>query len=170
MRPEAAALLRRWREVAAAAALALAGLWLSARGGPFWGALGATLAAAGAGLVWIGLRRLRFRPSGDAPGVVEIVEGQIGYFGPGYGGYAALSDVTELRLVEAQGRRAWAIAQEGGFALFIPVEAEGALALFDAFASLPGLDPATLIAALDRPGPPDRLLWRRDGRLRLPEA
>lgn len=168
LRPGAAAALRRWREVAAGLLVALAGLWLAGRGGVFLGALGALAALAGAGLAWTGLRRLRFAQPGAAPGVVEILEGQIGYLGPGYGGYAALSELVELRLVEARGRRAWRLAQEGGPPLFIPVEAEGAAALFDVFASLPGLDPAVLIAALEAPGVPDRLIWRRGGPRRLP--
>jgi hypothetical protein len=167
LRPDAAAALHRWREVIAAVVLAGAGVWLAWRGGWFYGALGGLTAVAGAGMAWTALRRMRFAQGGVGPGVVEIVEGQIGFLGPGYGGYAALSDLTELRLVEAQGRRAWRLAQDGGPPLFIPVEAAGAEALFDVFASLPGLNPAGLIEALERPGAPDRLLWRRGGGPRL---
>ncbi|MCL4188740.1 MAG: hypothetical protein KJZ85_14130 [Rhodobacteraceae bacterium] len=168
LRPGAAAFLTRNRELLAAAGVAAAGLWLALRGGPFYGVLGGLAVLAGAGLAWIGLRRRRFAQAGAGPGVVEVLEGQVTYFGPRYGGAAALSDLTEVRLLERAGRRVWRLAQDGGPPLFIPVEAAGAEALFDLFAALPGLDAGALIAALARPGTPDRLLWRRGAGPALP--
>lgn len=165
-----AAALRRHREAIAGAALALAGGWLVLRGGLFYAGLGLVVAAAGAGLVWDGLRRLRFGQKGAAPGIVELLEGQIAYLGPGYGGHAALSELVEIRLVELHGRRAWRLAQEGGPPLFIPVEAAGAERLYDVFAALPGLEMSAILAALAAPGAPDRLLWRRAAPQLLPPA
>jgi len=150
IRPEVAAALRRGREVIAAAAVALAGLWLLTLGGWVLTPVGVGLIALAFGLAVLALRRLRFWRGVAAPGVVEVVEGQISYFGPAAGGFVALPDVIELRLVVMHGRRHWRLKQGDGQALLIPVAATGAAQLFDAFASLPGLDSQALVAALER--------------------
>ena len=161
LRPEAVAALRRWREPAAAAAVAAAGLWVVSFGGPFFAVLGGAAVAVGAGLGLIALRRMRFSRAVGAPGLVEVVEGQIGYFGPVHGGYAALAELTEIVLMSHRGQRAWRLRQADGAVLFIPVAAAGAEALFDAFAGLPGLETHALLAALDAPPETARIVWRR---------
>jgi len=108
-----------------------------------------------------------------APGVVEVDEGQIAYLGPAFGGFVALPDLVEIRLVTMRGRRLWRLRQTDGQVLLIPVDATGAERLFDAFASLPGMDMAALVAALSPgtaaapggliAGPDMRVLWRRPG-------
>lgn len=163
LRPEAQAGLIRWREVIVAGALVLLGLWIVSWGGPFFGVLGGALSLAGASTGLLAWRRIRFVRAAGAPGVVEVIEGEISYFGPVHGGYIALADLAELSLVAHQGERAWRLAQPDTPVLFIPIGAEGAEALFDAFAGLPGLDTHTLIAALDGPEIAARIVWRRRG-------
>jgi hypothetical protein len=132
------------------------------RGGWLLGALGLVLAVAAAGWGIVAFRRMRFRGTGDAPGVVEVVEGQIGYFGPTFGGFVALSDLVELRLVDQSGSRYWRLRTADGQALIVPLMALGAEKLFDAFAALPGLHGDVLMRALeDDPG--DKPVWRREG-------
>jgi hypothetical protein len=82
---------------------------------------------------------------------VEVDEGQVGYLGPSFGGFVALPDLVEVRLVTMYGRRLWRLKQADGQALLIPVDAAGAERLFDAFGSLPGMDMAALLAALEAP-------------------
>ncbi|MDP3961234.1 MAG: hypothetical protein Q8Q26_14450 [Pseudorhodobacter sp.] len=149
IRPEVGAALRRWREVIAAVAVGAVGLWLMRLGGWVLTPAGVGLLALAFGLAVLALRRLRFWHGVAAPGVVEVVEGQISYFGPESGGFVALPEVIELRLVVLHGRRNWRLKQGDGQALLIPVAAAGAAQLFDAFASLPGLDSQALVAALD---------------------
>jgi hypothetical protein len=84
----------------------------------------------------------------DAPGMVEVDEGQVGYFGPGDGGFVGLPELVELRLITVRGGRFWRLKQADGQALLIPVDAAGAERLFDAFASLPGMDTQALVTAL----------------------
>jgi hypothetical protein len=89
------------------------------------------------------------------------------------GGFVGLPDLSEVRLMTLRGRRAWKLRQADGQQLYIPVEADGAEALFDAFASLPGMDTAALVAALGTEAPSDskvvaldgvdRLIWARKG-------
>lgn len=163
IRDEAAAALHRYREVIAAGAAGAAGLWLAAQGGYVLIPVG--LALTGLAVVWAvtALRRLRFRQDIDAPGVVEVDEGQIGYLGPGSGGYVALGDLVELRLIRIRGTRVWRLKQGDGQALLIPVAAAGADRLFDAFAALPGMQTQALVDALESPVTEDRVIWRRDG-------
>lgn len=148
IRSEVSAALTRWREAIVAAGVGAFGLWLMALGGWVLTPVGVGLIALAFGLGIVALRRLRFWHGVGAPGVVEVVEGQISYFGPDAGGFVALPDLVELRLITRRGRQSWRLKQGDGQALLIPVAAAGAGQLFDAFASLPGLDSQVLVAAL----------------------
>lgn len=174
IRPEALAALRRWREVILGAGVACLGLWVATRGGPILAVLGLVGMALGAGLALSGWRRMRFAQGVAAPGMVEVIEGEVRFFGPSLGGAISLADLTELRLVTLRGRRLWRLKQADGQALLIPVDAAGAEALYDGFTTLPGLDMAALLAALSPVGTgpglvsatrPDMVLvWHRKGR------
>lgn len=160
IRPEAAAALTRLREVIAGGGLAAAGLWLLFNPGYLLPALGLALIAAGAGLALVGLRRLWFRAPGQAPGVVQVIEGQVGYFGPEGGGFVALDDLIALSLT-ADGAH-WRLTSHEGAVLIVPRAAKGAETLLDVFVRLPGLDPAALVrAASAGPAAKDRRLWQR---------
>lgn len=175
VREDLAAALMRWREVILAGGLALFGLWLVWLGGLLLVPLGLAVIALAAGWAASALRRLRFATDGEAPGLVEVVEGQVSYFGPTTGGAVGLPDLVELRLLTLRGRRVWKLRQGDGQTLLVPVEAQGADALFDAFAALPGLDTGDLVAALQEQPPTggtnvvaldsgNRLVWARSGR------
>jgi len=176
IREASLATLYRWREVAAAAGLGAAGLWLMALGGLVLIPAGAALLAVAAVLGVTGWRRLRFRQDTLAPGVVEVDEGQIGYLGPGTGGFVSLPDLVEIKLVTLRGHRLWRLKQSDGQALLVPVDATGADRLFEAFSALPGIDLGALVDALapaqagtggTAMAPADvaqmRLVWRRQG-------
>lgn len=174
IRPEIAATVLRWREVLAGAALGLLGGWTAIRGDLFLTPLGLALLALGLGWALTAWRRLRFQQHGEAPGIVRVTEAQIAYYGPRVGGFIGLPDLAEIRLLTLRGRRIWKLRQGDGQLLHIPVEADGAEALFDAFATLPGIDTAALVAALGQDAPPsdarvialsevDRLIWTRKG-------
>jgi hypothetical protein len=151
IRREVAAVAYRWREVIVAGVVAALGLWWVWLGGYLLLPLGLAVLTFAAIWAVTALRRMRFAQEIAAPGVVEVDEGQVGYFGPAAGGYVALQDLDELRLVTLQGRRLWRLKQADGQALLIPVDAAGADRLFDAFGSLPGMDMAALVAALGTP-------------------
>lgn len=171
IRPEVQAKLGRWREVIYAALMITAGLWIAHLGGLILIPGGLALAALGLGWAVTALRRLRFSREVGAPGIVEVDEGQVGYLAPSAGGFVALADLVELRLLGLRGRWLWRLKQADGQALLIPVDAAGAERLYDAFASLPGIDMGAAAAALDAaPGgdgtaltlaQESRLIWRR---------
>ena len=171
IRPEVLALARRWADPAAGAVLAAMGLWLALRGGWLAVALGAALGALGAGWLVLALRRLRFAADPGAPGIVEIDEGRVRYLHPLRPGEISLDDLAELHLAHFRGRRVWRMVDTAGRGLVVPLDAAGAPALFDAFAALPGLNTADLVAALApqaggpglAPALDDRAVWVRRG-------
>lgn len=192
LRPDLRRLLWRWREVLAGLAVVLAGWWLARLGGPFWLGVGVVVALAGAAVALGGWMRARFANGAAGAGVVQVVEGQIAYFGPQAGGFVALGDVTSLAIApDGAGGFVWIVASPDT-RLEIPAGATGAEALFDAFASLPGVDMSRIASAaaampappsgaraplpVDLSGPgtapaashsPARVLWRRPGAPRL---
>lgn len=175
IRPDLLALLQRSSEVIWATLPLGFGLWLIFLGGYLLTPIGTVIAAVGVAWVILALRRMRFAQAVDAPGVVEVDEGQIGYLGPQMGGYVSLPELAEIRLITLRGRRMWRLKQRDGQAILIPVDATGAERLFDAFASLPGMKTSDLVAALqpaESTGqtlpkttnlPEMRLIWRRPG-------
>lgn len=173
VRPELMAAAQRGREVIAALVVTVFGGWVASKGGYLLLPLGGLIVFLGAGWAVLSFRRLRFRQDGDAPGIVRVTEAQIAYMGPRVGGFVGLPDLAEVRLLTLRGRRIWKLRQGDGATLHIPVEADGAEALFDAFAALPGMDTAALVAALGSEAPSDskvvaldgvdRLIWSRKG-------
>ena len=161
IRPELRAALWRWREVALAAVLCLEGLrWiLGGYGLQVW--IGVALLAGGVALGIGAVQRLRFRRGGGGAGVVQIDERRIAYFGPLTGGILDLDDLSVLAL-DGTGRPAhWQLTGADGTVLSIPVDAEGADALFDAFTALPGLRTEPLLAALAARDASVVRLWTR---------
>lgn len=160
IRPEARAALWRLREVLAGAALGALGGWLALGYGlTVWlgyAALGVALA-----LILVGIQRARFRTGGGGAGVVAIDEGQIGYFGPLTGGVLSLADLDRLTLDPSGSPAHWVLEAGSVPALHIPVTAEGAEVLFDAFASLPGLRTERMLAELKRGGAHPVVIWER---------
>ena len=97
--------------------------------------------------------------------MVDLDEGRIGYWGTGggmLGGYLALEDLVEIRLLLLKDSQFWRLKSRDGQALLVPVAAAGSEKLFDAFAGLPGIDMGALAAALDR-RISAQSLWRRPG-------
>ena len=165
IRPEAKATLNRLREVLAGLLMIGMGTYLLFRPGYMLPVIGMALGLLGAGLAVIGLRQLWFRAEGQGPGVVQMVEGQIGYFGPDGGGFLALDDMTALELTA--GGSAWRLTGADGTVLEIPRAATGAEGLLDAFVRLPGFDPASVVRAASAAGEAgggghDRRLWQRN--------
>ena len=161
IRPELVARFRPWREVGAAALTGAFGLWVFAQGGLFFQPLGGAVLAFA--LLWgIGAwRRRRFAVDVGAPGLVEVEEGAIRYYGArALGGEIALRDLSQIRLIRLEGHAHWRLKTQGGEALLIPVEAAGAAALADAFAALPGFDLSAAAAALAA-NDAFRVVWQR---------
>ncbi|WP_299847623.1 hypothetical protein [uncultured Paracoccus sp.] len=162
IRPELRQKLRRWSEPLCASAALLVSLWFLTLGGWFFGLIG--IGGGFVALAWLlaAIRRLPFRRDIGGPGVVEIDEGAIRYYGARLlGGEIALRDLSEIRLLPLQGRPHWRLKSTDAQALLIPLDAAGAAGLADAFAALPGIRMGEISAALHNPANSVRTLWVR---------
>ena len=139
IRPEARAQLWNWRELIAALCLLLLGLRWALFGVGVWTITGWAVVAVSVLLAVVGAQRVRFRQGGGGPGVVQVVEGQISYFGPLTGGAVAVSELRSLTLDPTARPAHWMLEQPGQEVVAIPVNAAGSEALFDVFAALPGI-------------------------------
>lgn len=158
IRPEAQARLMRWRELVIGAVLDAAGVITVL--GPTRANLifGVLLMGLGTVLMVIGIQRGRFRSDGGGPGIVEVDERQISYFGPESGGIIALEDLQSVAMVPPQ---IWELTDVRGLEFRIPADAEGTEALFDAFSALPGMSTARL-SSVARARPVARTtIWER---------
>ncbi|RKF12986.1 hypothetical protein D6850_15905 [Roseovarius spongiae] len=161
VRPEAARAILRWRAVILSALVVLGGLWWAwASVGPIaW--IGWVIAALGVGGILSALQRMRFHSGREGPGVVQVDEGAIAYFGPLTGGVVARSEITALALDRGMKPPHWVLSQPGQPDLMIPLTAAGADALFDSFASLPGIRTERMLTEMRRGGRDRVAIWQR---------
>jgi hypothetical protein len=162
VRPEATRTLSRWRETLIGAGVAALGaLLVTTSYGLVWG-IGVVLAIAGALLALAGIQRARFRRGGEGPGLVQVLEGQVTYFGPFGGGSVSADDLSRIELDPVGGASpSWVVTAGFGDSLRIPVDAAGAEALFDVFAGLPGLDTEAMLKSLETPPGRRVTVWER---------
>ncbi|MFC3614660.1 hypothetical protein ACFORG_12880 [Lutimaribacter marinistellae] len=161
IRPEARDALWRWREVLAASVLALvAASWIVGPGG-LLGWVGWALLAAAIALVVIGIQRARFRTGSDGPGIVTVDEGRIVYMGPLTGGVVAARELERLTLDPLARPPHWVLEQPGETPLQIPVSAQGAEALFDVFATLPGIRTERMLSELNGGARHAVVIWEK---------
>jgi len=158
VRPEVRDGLWRWREVVAGLAVIVLGVVVATGRVGFLGILGWVMIGVGIAALYVGVARGRFRNAGGGRGVVEVDERAVRYLGPDIGGALALANVVRLAVVPPH---AWELTDTDGQRLTIPVDAEGAEALFDAFVSLPGVT-STALAVSAQSAPNKRtVIWEK---------
>ncbi|MEC7298389.1 MAG: hypothetical protein VXW43_06890 [Pseudomonadota bacterium] len=165
IRPELRAWAARWREALMGAGVGLLGLYWALRSFGILAWIGWALILAAPVLIFAGIQRGRFRAGSGGPGVVRVDEGQIAYFGPLNGGMAARSEIRRLSLDSRSDPPVWVLEQHGQPELAIPLTAEGADALFDIFAALPGIRTDRMLEQMRTRGAPHRaVIWERPAR------
>jgi len=160
-RPEAKQAIWRWRETLVGAGLVVLGAYWVLGPGALLGWVGWVLGIVGLALGVVGRQRARFRLGAGGPGYVTVDEGQITYFGPLSGGMVATADLERLTLDRSAKPIHWQLDQPGQPSLFIPINAEGAEALFDVFAALPGLRTERMLGELNGSGVHPVVIWER---------
>tara|TARA_B110000977_G_C10873589_1_gene414629 strand:- start:124 stop:648 length:525 start_codon:yes stop_codon:yes gene_type:complete len=160
-RPEAKAVLWRWREVLVGVGLALFGLWWIIGPGLLLALPGWAFVLGGIALGLVGAQRGRFRGAGDGLGAVQVDEGQIAYFGPLTGGVVALAALERLSLDRTASPAHWRLDAPEQAPVMIPVNAAGADALFDAFSKLPGLRTERMLSELRAQRGHAVVIWER---------
>jgi hypothetical protein len=160
-RPEAKAALWRWRELLVATGMAVLGLWWIMGPGRLLALPGWALVIGAVALTFVGVQRGRFRGAGDGVGAVQVDEGQIAYFGPLTGGVVALTAMERLSLDATLQPPHWRLDAPEQAPVLIPVNAAGSDALFDAFATLPGLRTERMLAELTTRKSHAVVIWER---------
>ncbi|MGH1464405.1 MAG: hypothetical protein ACRBBQ_03500 [Cognatishimia sp.] len=160
IRPEAKAAFLKWREALIGCAVLLLGLyWATGAGVLQW--IGVIVALGGGFLTYTGLQRGRFMSARGGPGIVTVDEGEISYYGPISGGVVSIADLVLLTLDHASAPPVWVLHQVSQADVHIPVNAEGAEALFDAFATLPGIRTEHLLTSLNNGGTHPIVIWAK---------
>lgn len=167
IRPEARTLLWNWRETLTGVAILIFGLWWSLATSSLMQWLGFAVIAAGVFTMVAGWQLARFRRGTGGPGIVTVTEGQVSYFGPLTGGVVALSELGRITY-DPRGKPAhWVLSQPKQPDLYIPVTAEGADGLFDAFTSLPELQMQALLHQIENAPREPQVIWQKHPHKRL---
>ncbi|MEM8787693.1 MAG: hypothetical protein AAGE76_05490 [Pseudomonadota bacterium] len=166
LRPEAVALLVRWREAIIGGCLLFFGLGWALIDPKLGLLIGVLAGLIGLAFLIEGIQRARFAAGGGGAGVVELDERLITYFGPQGGGAVSLDDVTRIQVLTTDaGPHAsdmfWLFEATDGAILQIPGDAEGAAAIFDALTVLKDVDYGAAIAASGSVEPARFLIWER---------
>ncbi len=163
LRPEVRALAWRFRDMLIGAGLVMLGLFWGLRSIGILSWIGYGMVVLG--IIWAiaGLQRARFRQDGDGPGVVQIRERRLAYFGPLDGGVMDVKDLTHLEIdPSSHPKPSWVLTGIGEQHIAIPVNATGAEDLFDIFASLPGIKTSAVLDVLSKTPDQRVTVWRRD--------
>lgn len=156
--------LWRWRE-------ALFGLFMSASGmiiavGQIgvMATIGTSVAIVGTLIIFAGIQRTRFRAQSDGPGLVQVSEGLVTYYGREDGGSICIDALESVHLDPTSRPASWVLKEVGGAPVRIPTKADGAEKLFDVFTTLQGIRTQNVMAKL-RANPQDQLMiWHQDQR------
>jgi hypothetical protein len=161
-RPEVRAFFWRWREVLLAGVVLALGVWWALTGIGINRWLGYIFCAIGIGWAVAGIQRARFAQGGDGPGVVQLRERRLAYFGPLDGGVIDIEDLARLEIdPSSQPAPSWVLTGIDGMQIAIPINAAGADALFDVFATLPDIKTSVVLDVLSHTPDARATVWSR---------
>lgn len=156
--------MRRWREAIFGAFMAFSGMIIAVGQQGFMALLGTACAIVGAIIIFAGIQRSRFRVGHDGPGMVQVHERLVTYYGPHDGGSVSVDALASVHLDPTVKPAAWILQEVGGQPLSIPTNAVNAEELFDVFAALDGIKTDNMLAKL-RAAPKEPVaIWRSDQR------
>lgn len=167
LRPQARATLTRWAEplvLLAALGFALRLVWLGwGRGAWVLLAIGAVVSVAIAALIYLAVIRLRLTQAIESVGLVEVDERRLTYLAPTLGGSLDLDDLRRIALSSGhRGGQSWILYAPDRPPLIVPLGAQGADLLPDAFSALPGLGLPGLLRAVQARKPGLTTIWEKE--------
>ncbi len=167
IRPPVLAHFTKWREAYFVAFILLLGFWLFMRGSATLNlvlqGLGLVVSLFGIVLLRTTIQRIRFRRAQKAPGVVDVTEREISYFGPMHGKTISLDSLQKIELRESEAYAAiWVLHHSEGDPMIVPTSAKGSDRLFDAFTGLSGVKMDALVAAVNQTPVKPHVIWQRD--------
>ena len=162
LRPEVRAMAWRYRDMLLGLAVLALGLFWGLRSYGVLQWIGYGLIAFGGIWAVAGLQRGRFRQDDAGPGVVQIRERRLAYFGPLDGGVMDVADLTMLEIdPTSHPTPSWVLTGVGQQRIAIPINAKGAEDLFDVFAALPNIQTNTVLDVLSRTPDARVTVWSR---------
>ncbi len=166
IRPEILNGIWRWREALFGAFMAACGMvWAVTQQGVL-AAIGTSIAIVGALIIFAGIQRTRFCVGSGGPGVVQVHERLVTYYGPHDGGSVSIDALQSVELNPTTKPATWVLTEVGGQPLSIPTNAENAELLFDVFAALDGIRTENMLAKL-RANPVEPVTIWNHGQRRL---
>jgi len=166
VRPPIAAHFSKWHEAYFVVAILLFGTWMylygAARLNLIMQGLGLVVSLVGIILLRTTIQRIRFQLGQKAPGIVDVTEREISYFGPMHGKTISLDSLNKIELRESEAYAAiWVLHHSDGDPMIVPTTAKGSGRLFDAFASLSGVKMDMLVSAINQTPIQAKVIWQR---------
>jgi len=166
IRPEVRALLWQWRDVLIGLAVFALGLWVFLRSFGVLAWLGAAAAIVGVLLVLTGAIRVRFRVPHGGPGVVEIIERRMTYFGPEGGRSFSFDEVKKIEIETTEGGPSfddlfWIFHLEGNPPVRIPASAAEGEEIIDALSAFSGVNSKNVVDACLTTSRERFLVWEK---------
>ncbi len=156
----------KWSEAYLVALVLIIGIRIFIRGleieSIVYEAIGVATAILGLVLLRGTIQRIRFRRNQEAPGMVDVTEREISYFGPMHGKTVSLESLIKIELRESEAYASvWVLHNSEGDPMIVPTSAKGSDRLFDAFTSLSGVKMDALVKAVNTVPVHNHVIWER---------
>ena len=166
IRPPVIKHFSKWREAYFVVGVLLFGAWMylhgSATANLIFQGLGLVVSLVGIILLRTTIQRIRFKRAQKAPGIVDVTEREISYFGPMHGKTISLESLLKIELRESEAYAAiWVLHHSEGDPMIVPTTAKGSDRLFDAFTSLSGVKMDALVGAINQTPIEAKVIWQR---------
>ena len=166
VRPDIKIWLYKWRECLISIIITLFGFWLILNGITKYNiilqSLGGIIGVVGLCITFAAYKRVSFYQFPGGLGLIEVKEKQIIYYDPSGGLAFSAENLVSIEIIGSDtSQSTWKLSTEDKSVVNIPLNALGNEKLFDVFLTLPGIDPAELIKAVNNPNKTMQKIWTK---------
>ena len=166
LRPEVKVWLYKWKEPLISTLVTLLGLRLAHYGLSNHNLVllivGSVIVIIGICVVVVSYIRISFSKFPNGVGIIEVKEKQIIYYDPSGGLAFSAENLVSIEIIGSDtSQSTWKLSTEDKSVVNIPLNALGNEKLFDVFLTLPGIDPAELIKAVNNPNKTMQKIWTK---------